>query len=165
MDSSGNITAVVLRDISGDAWNYGYGYVSSEEDAEGNETFTVKLKRYDSANNSQVTLTYNPIGRPVGIGGQPVGLAKGAELNESRQFIDSIQLKRIATAKLTDFDGTKGVKTSEGYYNISDEVQVYVTGLNKFITLNQAKADYTNFTLYAERTANEGGKIRVIVVS
>ena len=165
LDSSGNITAVVLRDISGDAWNYGYGYVSSEEDAEGNETFTVKLKRYDSANNSQVTLTYNPIGRPVGIGGQPVGLAKGAELNESRQFIDSIQLKRIATAKLTDFDGTKGVKTSEGYYNISDEVQVYVTGLNKFITLNQAKADYTNFTLYAERTANEGGKIRVIVVS
>lgn len=165
LDSSGNITAVVLRDISGDAWNYGYGYVSSEEDAEGNETFTVKLKRYDSANNSQVTLTYNPIGRPVGISGQPVGLAKGAELNESRQFIDSIQLKRIATAKLTDFDGTKGVKTSEGYYNISDEVQVYVTGLNKFITLNQAKADYTNFTLYAERTANEGGKIRVIVVS
>ncbi len=165
LDSSGNITAVVLRDISGDAWNYGYGYVSSQENEDGNETFTVTLKRYDSANNSQVTLTYNPIGRPVGIGGQPVGLAKGAELNESRQFIDSIQLKRIATAKLTDFDGTKGVKTSEGYYNISDEVQVYVTGLNKFITLNQAKADYTNFTLYAERTANEGGKIRVIVVS
>ena len=165
LDSSGNITAIILRDVSGDAWNYGYGYVSSEENEDGNETFTVTLKRYDSVNNSQVTLTYNPIGRPVGISGQPVGLAKGAELNQNRQFIDSIQLKRIATAKLADFDLNKGVKTSEGYYNIADDVQVYVTGLGKFITLNQAKADYTNFTLYAERTADKGGKIRVIAVS
>ena len=166
LDSSGNITAIVLRDVSGDAWNYGYGYVSSEKDEDGNElSFTVTLKRYDYKNNSQSTLTYNPIGRPAGISGQPIGFAKGAELNESRQFIDNIQLKRISTASLADFDLNKGVKTSEGYYNIADDVQVYVTGLGKFITLNQAKADYTKFTLYAERTADNGGKIRVIAVS
>lgn len=166
LDSSGNIVAIVLRDVSGDAWNYGYGYVSIEKHEGGGETFTVTLKRYDYKNNSQSTLTYNPIGRPIGIvSGEPMGLAKGAELNENSQPIDSIRLKCIATVSLADFDLNKGVKTSEGYYNIADEVQVYVKSLGKFITLNQAKADYKNFTLYAERTADNGGKIRVIAVS
>ena len=69
------------------------------------------------------------------------------------------------TVSLSAFDGVDGVRTASGYYPVSDEVQVYLPGTRKFMTLNQAKADYENFTLYAERTAEKGGKIRIITVS
>ncbi len=69
------------------------------------------------------------------------------------------------TVGLDAFDGADGVRTASGYYPLSEEVQVYLSGQRKFVTLNQAKADYEKFTLYAERTPDKGGKIRVITVS
>ena len=57
------------------------------------------------------------------------------------------------------------MRTASGYYPIADEVQVYESGHRRFMTLAQAKADYDKFTLYAERTAEKGGQIRVITVA
>ena len=167
VDNAGTIIGIILKDVSGDAWNYGFGQLIVGETTEDNTVppLSAELRFYDYNSNAEKTLKYNLKYRPDGLNGQIIGLPKNAENNTEKQALDTITLKNIANVKLTDFDGSEGVRTASGYYKISDEVQVYVTGLNKFITLNQAKADYTNFTLYAERTANEGGKIRVIVVS
>lgn len=166
LDSSGNIVGIILGDVSGDAWNYGYGYISSSKDEDGYE-YDIKatLKFYDYNNKAESSLTYNLMDKPVEISNNFVGMAKGAEKYEDKQFLDVMPLKRIAQVKLSDFDTDKGVKTSDGYYKIADEVQVYSSSQKKFMTLNQAKADYSEFTLYAERTAEQGGKIRMIVVN
>lgn len=165
-DSAGNIVAIVLNDVTGDAWNYGYGYFTAGKDSEGNETGenTVTLKYYDYDKQGEDTLSYEVISRPDGVNGGPIGLPKGAEHNQ-RQFLASIRLNRVDTVGLDAFDGADGVRTASGYYPLSEEVQVYLSGQRKFVTLNQAKADYEKFTLYAERTPDKGGKIRVITVS
>lgn len=167
IDNLGVITGIVLGDVTGDAWNYGFGDVASGDtaDTESEPEISAFLRYYDYAAGAEARLTYRVHYRPSGANGQPIGFPKNAENDLEKQYLDSIVLKNIANVKLTDFDGEEGVRTNNGYYKISDEVQVYVRDLHKFITLNQAKADYTNFVLYAERTADQGGKIRMIIVS
>lgn len=173
-DSAGNIVAIVLNDVTGDAWNYGYGYYKSEkhesaglgeDDTIENYENTVTLRYYDYADKSEKELEYKVISRPEGVNGGPIGLPKGAEKNGDKQFLASIRLNRVDTVGLDAFDSADGVRTASGYYPLSEEVQVYLSGQRKFVTLNQAKADYEKFTLYAERTPDKGGKIRVITVS
>lgn len=165
-DSVGQITGLVLGDVSGDAWNYGYGLVTSKGGEDGEpEEISASLRMYDYAAGAQTTLTYQLISRPGGVTGGPVGFPKGAEGNPARQSLAVRRLNRVTEAKLEDFDGKKGVRTAEGYYPLSEEVQVYLSGQRRFITLDQARADYSRFTLYAERKPEEGGKIRLITVS
>lgn len=165
-DSSGQIIGLILDDVTGDGWNYGYGAVSSTGgNDEEPEVITATLRHYDYATNQQVTLSYTVDSRPDGATGGPIGFPKGAEKNAARQSLASIRLLNVGQVKVEDFDGADGVRTKDGYYPISDEVQVYLTSQRKFITLNQARADYSNFTLYAERKPEEGGKIRLITVS
>lgn len=166
-DSAGNVIAFVLKDVTGNAWNYGYAYYSSGKDDEGYETgdSMTSLRYYDYTDKAQKELTYQTISQPEGVGGSPVGFPKGAENNPARQFLASIRLMKVGTVELDAFDGAEGVRTSLGYYPIADEVQVYQSGKSRFMTLAQAKADYEKFTLYAERTPEKGGKIRVITVA
>lgn len=167
VDTTGTITGIILKDVSGDAWNYGFGQLIVGEATEDSTIvpLSAELRFYDYTSNEEKTLKYNLKYRPNGLNGQIIGLPKNAENNTDKQALDTISLQNIANVKLSDFDGSEGVRTANGYYKLSDEVQVYVTSLHKFITLNQAKADYTNFSLYAERTADKGGKIRFIMVS
>lgn len=171
-DSAGNITALVLGDVTGDAWNYGAWYfaaggqkddVTGEWVNDGQNTATLKF--YDYEKKGEVSLTYNVAGYLESIGGAYVGFPKDAEKNETRRFLSTMRLNRVDNVVLSAFDGSDGVRTASGYYPLSDEVQVYLTEQKKFVTLGQAKADYDSFTLYAERTPEKGGKIRIITVS
>lgn len=166
-DSAGNVIALVLGDVTGNAWNYGYAYHTAGKDAEGNETGenVTTLRYYDYADKAQKTLTYQTITKPDGVGSGPIGFPKGTEAIDARQFLASIRLIKLDTVELSAFDGAAGVRTASGYYPIADEVQVYESGQRRFMTLAQAKADYDKFTLYAERTAEKGGQIRVITVA
>ena len=71
----------------------------------------------------------------------------------------------VDTVELSAFDGTTGVKTKDGYYALADNIGVYVTARNEFISLQSARANYTSFRLYANKSAEDGGKIRVIIAS
>lgn len=170
-DSTGSVIAFVLGDVTGNAWNYGYGYYTEGRYQDGNGEYqttgenVATLRFYDYSDKTQKELTYRVVSKPDGVGSGPIGFPKGAENNETRQFLSSIRLAKVDTVGLSAFDGVDGVRTASGYYPVSDEVQVYLPGTRKFMTLNQAKADYENFTLYAERTAEKGGKIRIITVS
>ena len=169
-DSAGNIIAIVLGDVTGNAWNYGYCiYREGRGDRNENGKYQLTgdnsavLKSYDAVEKKEIERTYLVIAKPEGAGGL-LGLPKGAENNPERQFLASIRLSQVDTVSLSAFDGADGVRTKDGYYPISDEVQVYNSKQGRFMTLRQGKADYDSFTLYAERTAEKGGKIRVIEV-
>lgn len=166
-DSAGNVTALVLGDVTGDAWNYGFGYFSSKEEEINVGWTTVKdLQNTVTLKTKEREYIYNVTFKPDGLSsGNPIGLPKGIVEREEKQIIAAIRLTKVDSVSLSAFDGSDGVRTASGYYPLSDEVQVYLTAQKKFVTLNVAKADYDAFTLYAERTPEKGGKIRLITVS
>lgn len=166
-DSAGTVIAIVLGDVTGDAWNYGFGYYSSKTNDNNADNFdpesTVTLRTI--LDDQEQVLEYKVIGRPEGVIGAPIGIPKGAENNPEKQTLSTKRLTRLETVELTAFDASDGVRTSSGYYELAEECGVYISSQKKFVTLRQAKSDYTNFTLFVDDTPEAGGKIRVIMVN
>lgn len=105
---------------------------------------------------------------PSGLSGGPIAVPKGYSTDESivNTSLDIKKLKLIDTVDRTAFDGASGVRTKDGYYALADQLGIYDTENRDFIaTLQSAKSNYTKFALYANDTAEDGGKIRIITVS
>ena len=105
---------------------------------------------------------------PSGLSGGPIAVPKGYSTDESivNTSLDIKKLKLIDTVDRTAFDGASGVRTKDGYYALADQLGIYDTENREFIaTLQSAKSNYTKFALYANDTAEDGGKIRIITVS
>lgn len=105
---------------------------------------------------------------PSGLSGGPIAVPKGYSTDENivNTSLDIKKLKLIDTVDRTAFDGASGVRTKDGYYALADQLGIYDTENREFIaTLQSAKSNYTKFALYANDTAEDGGKIRIITVS
>lgn len=105
---------------------------------------------------------------PSGLSGGPIAVPKGYSTDENvvNTSLDIKKLKLIDTVDRTAFDGASGVRTKDGYYALADQLGIYDTENRDFIaTLQSAKSNYTKFALYANDTAEDGGKIRIITVS
>lgn len=195
-DSTGVVTSITLRDVTGESWIYGRVIDSSVEVAgetqidpdTGEEYTTFDATDYrvtmttlidGESVERQFKLTYSLLlnGKSVNreymqtyVLGKPkkrnkfIGLPASAMTNEARATLSVQVPENLGTVSLTDFDGYTGVQTKKGYYPIAEDVPVYVEKFEKCITLQQAKASYSRFTVYADRPLNEGGQIRIIVV-
>ena len=105
---------------------------------------------------------------PSGLSGGPIAVPKGYSTDENivNTSLDIKKLKLIDTVDRTAFDGASGVRTKDGYYALADQLGIYDTENRDFIaTLQSAKSNYMKFALYANDTAEDGGKIRIITVS
>ena len=112
-----------------------------------------------------VESSYRVNALPGGLSGRPVGIPKGYSTNASivNSGLDTLELTLVDTVDLAAFDGSTGVRTSDGYYELADDIGVYVSARREFISLQSAKSNYSSFRIYANRAAEDGGKIRVIV--
>lgn len=183
-DGSGTVIALVLGDVTGEAWVWGAVDGVSEVQAErpvgdgeydedGNWTgdtiivydYKVRIQYLDAEGKAQ-TATIDVKDQVKDLAGKPTPLAlpRAALSNTGEMTLVSKKPVRIAAVGLTAFDGYDGVRTDKGYYQLADNLPVYVKRLNKVITLRQAKADYDNFTLYTDRETEAGGIVRMIVV-
>lgn len=104
---------------------------------------------------------------PSGLNGNPIGIPRGYSTDESivNTSLDTLKLTLIDTVKSSAFDGSSGVRTKDGYYELAKNIGVYISEQNRFVSLQTAKSNYTSFRVYANKTAENGGKIRVIVAS
>lgn len=163
-DNAGTITNIVLDDVTGESWIYGIGYGSTDKGGEG-ETYYVDMRHWE--NDKFQTSRYRVLSLPSGLNGSPVGIPKGYNDNESivQSTLSTLPLILVDTVGLSAFDGSSGARTSGGYYQLADEIGVYVSSQRTMMSLSAAKNNYTNFRLYANKTAANGGKIRVIVAS
>lgn len=160
-DNAGTITDIVLGDVTGESWIYGVGFGASE-----GTQYSIDLRHWNGT--SSELLRYNVTSLPTtGLNGNPVGVPKGYSSNTALAYISlSTQpLTLVDTVSLSAFNGISGVQTKSGNYDIADDVGVYHSVRKEMISLSEAKNNYTSFRLYANKTAAEGGKIRVIVVS
>lgn len=193
-DSAGTITTVILGDVTGDSWLYGMGSSKRNErtftppfsvggrswgelsDAEQKEyeknhpsyDYFVTINYWNTDKHAKEEATYRVLSLPSGLSGGPIAVPKGYSTDESivNTSLDIKKLKLIDTVDRTAFDGASGVRTKDGYYALADQLGIYDTENREFIaTLQSAKSNYTKFALYANDTAEDGGKIRIITVS
>ena len=193
-DSAGTITTVILGDVTGDSWLYGMGSNKRNErtftppfsvggrsweelsDAEQKEyeknhpsyDYFVTINYWNTDKHAKEEATYRVLNLPSGLTGGPIAVPKGysTDKNIVNTSLDIKKLKLIDTVDRTAFDGASGVRTKDGYYALADQLGIYDTENREFIaTLQSAKSNYTKFALYANDTAEDGGKIRIITVS
>ncbi len=193
-DSAGTITTVILGDVTGDSWLYGMGASKRNErtftppfsvggrsweelsDAEQKEyeknhpsyDYFVTINYYNTDKHAKEEATFRVLNLPSGLTGGPIAVPKGYSTDESivNTSLDIKKLRLIDTVDRTAFDGASGVRTKDGYYALADQLGIYDTENRDFIaTLQSAKSNYTKFALYANDTAEDGGKIRIITVS
>lgn len=193
-DSAGTVTSIVLGDVTGDSWIYGIGS-SSRIKGEFNPPDAVNGKPWDElpADEQQEYMEEHPdrysysdsvvirywdgaksaeqkfrvVSLPSGVSGNPVGIPKGYSTNGDivNHGLSTLKLTLVDTVDLSAFDGSSGVRTKDGYYALADDIGVYVGERKEFISLQNAKSNYSSFRLYANRIAEDGGKIRVILAS
>lgn len=193
-DSAGTITTVILGDVTGDSWLYGMGSSKRNEriftppfsvggrswgelsDAKQKEyeknhpsyDYFVTINYWNTDKHEKEEATFRVLNLPSGLTGGPIAVPKGYSTDESivNTSLDIKKLKLIDTVDRTAFDGASGVRTKDGYYALADQLGIYDTENREFIaTLQSAKSNYTKFALYANDTAEDGGKIRIITVS
>lgn len=166
-DNAGTVTNIVLGDVTGESWIYGIGYGKRDKTDEenGNSPEYVVLRHWDGA--KQEESTFRVLTLPRGLGGVPIAVPRGYSTDESivNTSLDTLKLTLIDTVKSSAFDGSSGVRTKDGYYELAENIGVYISEQNRFISLQTAKSNYTSFRVYANKTAENGGKIRVIVAS
>lgn len=188
-DNAGTVTNIVLGDVTGESWIYGIGYgkrikgnlhipsnwndMSEEKQKEYekdpdhyNYTYTVIPKYWENGKTVE-DKEYRVVSLPSGLNGNPIGIPRGYSTDESivNTSLDTLKLTLIDTVKPSAFDGSSGVRTKDGYYEMAENIGVYVSEQNRFVSLQTAKSNYTSFRVYANKTAENGGKIRVIVAS
>ena len=165
VDSAGTVAMIVLGDVTGDSWIYGVGSGTAEETETGTIN-RVRIKFWNGAETSSEE--YRVLNMPSGINSGFIGVPKGYQNGGEKvnTSFDILKLKSVDTVSVSAFDGTDGVRTKDGYYPLADNVGVYVLNAGgEFISLQSAKTNYTEFRLYANKSAEDGGKIRVITVS
>lgn len=191
-DNAGTVTNIVLGDVTGESWIYGIGYGKkikgnfyppadsgySDMQPEEQEEYQRKHPEYYSYTYAVVPKywqdgkmvddkEYRVPSLPSGLNGNPIGIPRGYSTDESivNTSLDTLKLTLIDTVKSSAFDGSSGVRTKDGYYKLAENIGVYISEQNRFISLQTAKSNYTSFRVYANKTAENGGKIRVIVAS
>ena len=191
-DNAGTVTNIVLGDVTGESWIYGIGYGKkikgnfyppadsgySDMQPEEQEEYQRKHPEYYSYTYAVVPKywqdgkmvddkEYRVPSLPSGLNGNPIGIPRGYSTDASivNTSLDTLKLTLIDTVKPSAFDGSSGVRTKDGYYELAENIGVYVSEQNRFVSLQTAKSNYTSFRVYANKTAENGGKIRVIVAS
>lgn len=170
-DSAGTITNIILGDVTGESWLYGIGYGErikdpTSDDPDHYSEERVVLRRW--ADSKEEKSSFKVLSLPSGLSGGPVAVPKGYSTDENvvNTSLDIKKLKLIDTVERTAFDGTSGVRTKDGYYAIADGLGIYDSENREFVSsLQSAKSNYTRFALYANDTAEDGGKIRIITVT
>ena len=130
--------------------------------------YYVVLNHWDTTEKKKIEASYKVLDLPSGLSGGPIAVPKGYSTDENivNTSLDIKKLKLIDTVERTAFDGTSGVRTKDGYYAIADSLGIYDSENREFVpSLQSAKSNYTRFALYANDTAEDGGKIRIITVT
>ena len=180
-DNSGSITNIILGDVTGESWVYGMGNIisdyskpdedvwknmSAEEQRQyKNDHETYKYAVTNWKDGQSVVDTFPVISLYSGAGSGPIGVPKGYSTEIANSSFSTLPLSLIDTVGIDAFEGSTGVRTKDGYFELADDIGVYVSARKEFISLSSAKINYKDFRLYANKSLSDGGKIRVIMAS
>ncbi len=155
-DAANNVTLIVLRDVTGDAYRYGYIDIGSKTTSSGGFSVT----------NETVTLT-NSDGSSTVLGNSDLysGIYAGISLNKSGNLGSYVKLTKATGIGRSDFTedvyGNFYVNINGTTIPVSDDVQVYVESIDSWTTLASARSRSDSLTVYYD--ADKGCKVRVVI--
>lgn len=167
-DYAGRVRYLVLDDATGDAYSYGYFfYTKAVEDDEGDVVTPARLcvRMADSGGKETTSAPGSFLGSVRS--GVPGGVAYAAD----GKIAATVQLQSLTGVKRSAFDAEAMTVTVAGVsYPVSETVQCYNKTTETWYApgedgLASARAYSDSLTLFYDRTPENGGKIRLIVVS
>ena len=140
-DNAGTVTNIVLGDVTGESWFMVLAMAS-------------EIRRMKKWQFSGICCA-PPLGRGK-AGGKHIPCTHAAArsgrctdcspqrvLNRCKivnTSLDTIKLTLIDTVKSSAFDGSSGVRTKDGYYELAENIGVYISEQNRFVSLQTAKS-------------------------
>ncbi len=150
-DYAGNISILVLNDVTGDRYTYGFiVYIPRTDDV------PAKVTVDDGTKDFPVLYTTHTI-----KGGDAGGLVEGL----NGMTAGAITLKRLSGVPRAAFSGEDSVNAGSKVLPISDNVKCYLSSSRTWVDLGAALAYSDTFNIYYDREPEEGGKVRLITVS
>lgn len=176
-DYAGRVRCLVLDDVTGDAYQYGYFYYergAETEETKDPDTLCVRQAPDeggpgDKFSDKGTFLGSVRTGVPGGVAFSPRSVA-GSGSGISYQVAATVTLSSLPGVNRSAFDPEDMTVTVAGVsYPISDKVQCYNKTTKSWFKagkegMEAARAYSDDLTLYYDRTPNQGGKIRLIVV-
>lgn len=175
-DYAGKVSYLVLNDATGDAYEYGYlGYkvetmtapsLGGDDSDSTYEVRTVWIRQGGTSSGKEDTVVNEARTLETVRSGQPGGLA----LTADGKATSVVYLEALTGVSRSAFDADEMTVTVAGItYNVSEDVQCYNKGTKTWFAsgkagMEAARAYADTLTLYYDRPADQGGKIRMIVV-
>lgn len=173
-DSTGKISILVFNDVTGDQYTYGFAQVTGPEMTEPDENGNT-----ERIGNPTVSVVNSNEG--VGLGpltcgttfryNEPLGIAASIEtLDGNPKLAGSVSLTSTKKVSRASFDMEAGTVTvGDQIFPISKDVVCYnrTTGIwfEPGLAGAEAARAYAEYlTVYYDKSADDGGKIRIIVV-
>jgi len=168
LDSGGRANLIVTRNVTGDAWLY--GFTSFERGSYEGSTIT------DENGDSQTIYSYLP--NQAFIDNQsgrqtfddPKSLCKNSgssvyavAIGTNGYVLASQACVRVNNVSRSDFVGSSSLMVSGVLRPIPDGLMVYVQATKEYITIAEARLYSNNFTVFLDKPASDGGKPRFIV--
>lgn len=151
----GEINLILLDNVTGDAYTYGF-IISTDSDVQNVTT------NYTSVKNS--VDTEGNINKGKGIIKLQNGTAAGLAVASNQTISGYIKLNRAKYITRADFDGEDSIEIDGYTVKISDDVHVYNSVYDKWVSLEEAKTFSDSFTVYYDKELGEGGKVRLIEI-
>ncbi|MPN05812.1 hypothetical protein SDC9_153065 [bioreactor metagenome] len=153
-NQAGQADLLVLEDVTGDCYTYGYLKSGTQSGGSGSLSYTNKTASVENR-----TGTHGPYVTGISV---VTGQAGGIAVSNG-QVTAAVTLTAAGDVSRSDFDGEDTV-VADGYtIPISHDVQVYNETTDTWTTLSAAKAFSSTFTVYYDKTPTTGGKVRLIV--
>ncbi len=154
LNSAGMIDTILLKDVTGGAYTYGLATVKTVNAANGlSTTTTVYVTNRDGISGSGQTAYSLVSGSFCGISVKGDGKLAGYRT-----------LSCIKNVLLQSFSGSGYVSAGGYYMAITEDVQVYDSSSQKWMTIEEAASKYNEFTVYYDKLPSEGGSVRIIVI-
>lgn len=171
-DYAGRYNVLVLDDVTGDLYTYGFmskGTMTTPSSMGEIVNSTVIVTTSDKNGESKLELVGGVEVPRNAVGGVVASLNI---LQGKNKIAGYVFLNELEGVRRSAFDmKAKTVTTTDMVLPISEQVVCYNKTTGKWFTaedpmdaLNQARAFSDNMTIYYDRTPEEGGKVRVVVV-
>jgi hypothetical protein len=151
-DYAGNISILILNDVTGDRYTYGFFRYTSGTDTDA-ATVTIENGSDTSFPTLKTITSYR--------GGDAGGLVKGL----NGMVAGAVTLTRLSGVSRAAFSGEDSVSTNSMVLPISDDVKCYISSSDSWVDLNTVLAFSGELYVYYDRAPEQGGKVRLIVAA
>ena len=154
-NASGRIDVLVLNDVTGDGYTYGKVSYGDQDDV----TVGVKVVLTNGEGTKTAAGAVNVPGTGWG------GIAFSGDGTKAMATVPLKTKANVHRSAFTERDGKTYVTLGDQELRVSDKVQCYNSTTGQWLEdLETARAFAERLTVYYDRNANEGGKVRVVVV-